>query len=74
MNTNYDNRENDDVFVLHDHVNEYSYCVNTFDKEYYPVQISGHIYAESEEDAIQRLIKDGIVYGGAYEFLELRIV
>lgn len=52
---------------------KYHYCVNTF-KDGEPVQLYGDIEAESEEDVIQRLIDDGIVYSRGYEFLELREV
>lgn len=62
------------MFIMHDHINEYRYCVNTFDKDSNPVQLSGHVYGESEEDAIRELIKKGVVDSRSYEFLELRVV
>ena len=62
------------MFIMHDHVNQYKYCVNTFDKNGNPVQLSGYVLGESEEDAIQRLIENGTIYSYAYEFLELKIV
>lgn len=51
-------------------MSEYHYCVNTF-KDGEPVQLYGDIEAESEEDAIRRLIDDGTVYFYGYEFLSL---
>ena len=45
--------------------------MNTF-KDSEPVQLYGDIEAETEEDAIQRLIDNGTVYPRGYEFLELR--
>ena len=51
----------------------YYYCVNTF-KNGEPVQLDGHIDAESEEDAIQKLIENGTVNSRGYEFLELEVV
>lgn len=62
------------MFVMHDHINKYYYVVNTFDKNFIPIQTSGYVYGESEEDAIQELIKSGVVYSKGYEFLELSIV
>ena len=52
-------------------MNKYHYCVNTFKNEE-PVQLYGNINAESEEDAIQKLIDNGIVCPNGYEFLELK--
>lgn len=53
----------------------YCYCVNTFKgEELEAVQICGNIYAENEEDAVKKLIKDGTVDSHGYEFLELRKV
>ena len=50
----------------------YCYCVNTFEgEELKAVQICGDICAESEEDAVRKLIKDGTVDSHGYEFLEL---
>lgn len=49
----------------------YHYCVNTFDKNDNPVQLEGGIAAHSEEDAIKRLIDNGIICPSSYEFLEL---
>lgn len=60
--------------VMHDHINMYHYCVNTFDKRNRPVQLSGYVYGESEENAIQELIRVGVVNSRGYEFLELQIV
>ena len=51
-------------------MNTYSYCVNTF-KEDEPVQLSGFIDADNEEDAIQKLIVNGTIDPKSYEFLEL---
>ena len=51
-------------------MNTYSYCVNTF-KEDKPVQLSGFIDADSEEDAIKNLIDSGMIDPLSYEFLEL---
>lgn len=62
------------MFVMHDHINKYKYCVNTFNKDGCSVQYSGYVYGESEEDAIQGLIREGVVYERGYEFLELRVV
>lgn len=62
------------MFIMHDHINKYKYCVNTFNKDGYPAQYSGYVYGESEEDAIQELVKEGVVCERGYEFLELRIV
>lgn len=53
-------------------MNKYCYCVNTFKgKKLEAVQICGDIYAESEEDAVRKLIEDGTVDSHGYEFLEL---
>lgn len=52
----------------------YYYFVNTFDECFRPVQREGHIDATSEENAIQKLILDGVVYEKAFEFLELKVV
>lgn len=54
-------------------MDKYYYCVNTF-KDNEPVQIHGYVEAKSEEEAIQKLIDDGIVYSRGYEFLVLHIV
>lgn len=62
------------MFVMHDHVNKYQYCVNTFNKDGEPVQLSGYSYGESEEDAIRELIRAGVVDSRSYEFLELSVV
>lgn len=51
-------------------IKKYNYCVNTF-KDGMPVQLFGHIDAESKEDAVKKLIDDGIVWSRGYEFLEL---
>ena len=51
-------------------MNTYSYCVNTFKKDE-PVQLSGFIDADNEEDAIQKLIANGTIDPKSYEFLEL---
>lgn len=54
-------------------MNKYCYCVNTFEgEELKAVQICGDICAETEEDAIRKLIENGTVDSGGYEFLELR--
>ena len=58
------------MLILHDHMNEYYYCVNTF-KNGEPVQIDGCVYAENANDAIQKLIDNGTIDSGGYEFLEL---
>ena len=52
-------------------MNKYHYCVNTFNKTDQPVQLEGHIEAESEEGAIQSLIDNGVICPRSYEFLEL---
>lgn len=62
------------MFIMHDHTDKYRYCANTFDKDGNPVQRSGYVYGESEEDAIRQLIKKGIVDRRGYEFLELQVV
>lgn len=54
-------------------VMKYYYCVNTF-KDGEPVQLDGYTDAESEEDAIQKLIGNGTVDSHGYEFLELEVV
>lgn len=50
---------------------KYYYCVNTFDKNGMAIQLDGYIEAESDRDAIQKLISQGLVDADAYEFLEL---
>lgn len=55
---------------------KYNYTVNTFislKDGLNPIQRSGSILAESEVDAINKLIDDGIVYAKGYEFLDLYI-
>lgn len=52
-------------------MSKYHYCVNTISKNDRPVQLEGDIEAESEENAIQKLIDKGVVCGRSYEFLEL---
>ena len=64
---------NNDI-VMHDHINIYSYCVNTFDKRTRPVQLSGYVYGESEKDAIQELIRVGVVNSRGCKFLELQMI
>ena len=54
-------------------MNKYYYCVNTF-KNDDPIQLEGYIDALSEEDAILKLIDNGIVYSHGYEFLDLYVV
>lgn len=51
-------------------MNRYYYCVNT-DRNDEPIQVSGCIYAENEDDAIQKLIDNGTVSPNFYEFLDL---
>ena len=51
-------------------MNKYYYCVNTFNNDN-PVQLDGYVKAESEEDAIQKLVDDGIIWPYGYEFLDL---
>ena len=51
----------------------YYYCVNTF-KDNKPVQLNGYVESDSEENAIKKLIDDGIVYSRGYEFLDLYVV
>ena len=52
---------------------KYHYCVNTFmDNE--PIQLEGDVYAESEADAIQKLIYHNLIDPFGYEFLELKAV
>ena len=54
-------------------MNKYCYCVNTFKgNELEAVQIYGDICAESEEDAVKKLLENGTVNSQGYEFLELR--
>lgn len=52
-------------------MNKYEYCVNTFDKDGSPVQLLGDIEAENANEAIQKLIDNGIIDSRGYEFLEL---
>ena len=52
-------------------MSKYHYCVNTF-KEDEPVQLYGDVEAETEKDAIQKLIDNGTVDPRGYEFLELK--
>ena len=54
-------------------MNIYKYCVNTFKKSE-PIQLYGYVEARSEEKAVRKLIKDGLVDPHGYEFLELRVV
>lgn len=49
----------------------YYYFANTWDCNE-PVQVEGYVEALSEEDAIYKLIDDGIIDPKGYEFLELR--
>lgn len=49
---------------------KYYYCVNT-GKDGEPVQLKGYIEANSKEDAIQKLVDNGTVDHGWYEFLDL---
>lgn len=52
----------------------YRYCVNTFQETksgLVPTTESGYVSALSESDAINQLIRDGIVCPTGYEFLEL---
>ena len=51
----------------------YYYYVNTFENDR-PVFIEGHVDAYNEEDAIIKLIEDGIVNPHGYEFIDLYIV
>lgn len=55
-------------------MNKYSYCVNTFNKDDVPVQLSGIIEANNANDAIQKLIDYNIISSRSYEFLELHKV
>lgn len=52
------------------------YVANTFRKSSKgwldPVQVSGSIFADSEEDVIKKLKDSGVLYPTGYEFLELR--
>lgn len=50
---------------------KYHYSVNTFTESENPVCVEGYIEAESEEEAIKKLIDGEIVYTKGYEFLEL---
>ena len=52
---------------------KYYYLVNTF-KDEEPIQVKGYIEAFGEEEAIQKLINNGVVYPYAYEFLDLYMV
>lgn len=54
-------------------MDKYYYYVNTFQNNK-PIQRQGYIEAESEEDAIQKLIDEGIVSPHGYEFLELYVI
>lgn len=49
----------------------YYYCVNTF-KNGEPVQLEGYVDAETELDAVRKLIKYGDVDPRGYEFLTLK--
>lgn len=60
-----------EVLMEGDTMYEYYYYVNTF-KNHEPVQLEGWVEASSEEEAIQKLIKDGTVDSHGYEFLELK--
>ena len=51
-------------------MDKYYYVVNTF-KDDEPIQAEGCIEASGEEDAIQKLIDDGVVDSRGYEFLAL---
>lgn len=53
-------------------MNKYYYCVNTFQNDE-PVQIDGYVFAESEEEAVRKLIDDDVVDSHRYEFLELNV-
>lgn len=55
-------------------MDKYNYCVNTFDKDGNPVQLSGNIESENANEAIQKLISDGVIDNCGYEFLELNRV
>lgn len=48
------------------------YFVNTFQNSE-PVQVEGEIQAYSDWDAVNRLIRQGVVDTNGYEFLELDI-
>lgn len=50
----------------------YCYTVNTLNEEFKPIQLSGEIIANDEKDAIDKLIKNKIIYPKGYEFLDLR--
>ena len=53
-----------------DEMGKYYYCVNTF-KNDEPVQLEGYVDAETELDAVRKLIKYGDVDPYGYEFLRL---
>ena len=53
-------------------MNKYNYCVNAFDKDGNAVQLSGDVEAENVNEAIQKLINDGVISSNGYEFLELK--
>jgi len=52
-------------------MSEFYYVVNTFDKDFYPVQRRGYVEATGELKAIEKLISDGVVHEKGYEFLRL---
>lgn len=57
---------------------KWAYVANTFQTTekggLNPIQVSGFVFAESDEDAVQKLKDDGIIYPTGYEFLELKLV
>ena len=52
-------------------MSQFYYVVNTFDKDFSPVQRRGYVEAVGEMKAIEKLIADGIVHERGYEFLRL---
>lgn len=50
---------------------QFYYVVNTFDKNFSPVQRKGYVEAVGEMKAIEKLIADGVVHERGYEFLRL---
>lgn len=51
----------------------YYYYVNTF-RGGKPVQIEGTVCADSKDEAIHKLIDEGVVYEKGYEFLCLNSI
>lgn len=48
---------------------KFYYVVNTFDKNFIPIQRRGYVEAVGEQKAIEKLISDGVAHERGYEFL-----